>query len=817
MGDLICTDLTVVEIADGKVAASEVGMFLADNGARVLKIEPPEGDGVRASRPAGWLVWNRGKESVVADFADASSVKAVRDLIARADVVIESLPAGEADRLGLGYDALAEANPGLVYCCISAYGPCGAYANVPAYDALVMARNGSFVRGDFGFRDGPIYSGALMASNGAAHQAISGIMAALIVRDATGVGQRVDATLYSGLNPNDYYFSYHLQLMAKTADTPHAAAPSSSAPSRVPAASRYGAFACTRDGRWIAFSPQQAHQARALIDVLELNSLYDDPRFADMPAFWTLEDAAAWDAAVHDRVKERDADEWVARALKNDDLPFEVVLSAEEALDHPQIRANGNVATVDDPVHGPIDQIGPVAIFRDTPSRIERSAPALDQHGDLDLPAPSVERTAAGALPTHALAGKTIVELGFYYAMPYGVTMAAALGARVIKVEALDGDPMRWSFGPYEWGSAKTTEGKESICLDARSDAGREILHEIIKRADVVIHGFRPGVEQRLGADYATVQKLNPRAVFIHGAGYGSVGPYAHRPIYAGTAVAAAGSIHRQAAHWLDTELNASLDATESQIVVAPRLRGLTDGDANAALAVLSAICLGLRHQARTGQGQYIATSMIGSNALAYADDFNRYAGKIPVRQADPEQYGSHALERIYETSDGWVCLVIDTPAEWQAFISTLTALGVTRARELAVDARFATAASRADNDDALIDELTAIFAGRAASDWETSMLAAGVGCVAVNDVPQAADMAGDPVLRDMGLVAPIEHPLFGSLLRYAPPAHFSKTPGRVAPGCTIAQHTASILAELGYDDAAISELVAAKVVRVAE
>jgi crotonobetainyl-CoA:carnitine CoA-transferase CaiB-like acyl-CoA transferase len=124
-----------------------------------------------------------------------------------------------------------------------------------------------------------------------------------------------------------------------------------------------------------------------------------------MPAFWSLEDAGEWDGAIVERVKERDLDEWVERGRANPDLPFEPIVSAEQALDHPQLRHNGDVVTVVDPDHGPIEQIGPVGHFSATPSRIERPAPALDAHGP--RPESSSASDATGELPEHALAGSS--------------------------------------------------------------------------------------------------------------------------------------------------------------------------------------------------------------------------------------------------------------------------------------------------------------------------------------------------------------------------------------------------------------------------
>jgi crotonobetainyl-CoA:carnitine CoA-transferase CaiB-like acyl-CoA transferase len=806
--DGICSDLVVVELGMGSAAASEAGMFFADNGARVIKVEPPQGDLLRTAVPSAWLVWNRGKESFVADPRTPDGGDTVRSLILGSDVVIESYDAGAAERWGFGYEEVRKTNPGLIYCSIKGFGPEGPYASIKADDGLVMAKAGVFSRGEFGFRPGPIFSGARIASNGAAHMAASGIMAGLIVRDKTGVGQRVDASLYLGINPIDYFVSYHVQMAARPAQGGQDTGTGGSPELRTPAATRYMVSACTRDGRWMFFSPQLPHQAKALIKVLELDALLEDERFGSMPWFWTLEDAAAWEEAIYERVKERDLGEWIERALQSDDLPFEPVLSPEEALDHPQLRANGNVIVVDDPDFGRVEEIGPLASFSHTPSVISRSAPALGEHGA--APERKSASTPIAPLPRYALEGVTIVEFGYFYAMPFGATMAGALGARVIKVENIDGDPMRWSFGPPEWGALKTMEGKESICLDLRSEAGQKIMKELISRADVFVQGFRPGVDERLGVDYKTVSGLNPSIVYVHGAGYGSSGPYAHRPIYAGTAASAAGSVHRQAAYWLDPELNKTLDAMSAQAVVGPRMRNQTDGDANAAVGVLSAILFGLRHRQRTGEGQFVATSMLGGNVLAYADDFNRYGGKIPVPQADPEQMGTSSVHRLYETAEGWVFFTAPNDEEWEA------ATGAAGWSELAGDPRFETAADRRAHDGELADELAALIATRSAPAWEELFLSAGVGCVAVSEISQPQMAVSDPALREMGLVGEVEHPTFGSLLRYAPPAKLSATPGRMAAACTVAQHTESILLELGYSADEIAKLAADGAIRVA-
>src|SRR6476469_6999539 len=162
----ICEGLQVIEMGAGSSGASLAGMLLADNGARVLKVEPPDGDRLREQHPAGFLVWNRGKESVVADLGT--------------DV---------AEAWGVGPEQLRALNRRLVYCSISGFGSRGPYAALPAYEGVVAAKAGVYQLGAFGFRSGPIFVDAPLGSVGAGHIATAGVLAALVAREQTGRGQ----------------------------------------------------------------------------------------------------------------------------------------------------------------------------------------------------------------------------------------------------------------------------------------------------------------------------------------------------------------------------------------------------------------------------------------------------------------------------------------------------------------------------------------------------------------------------------------------------------------------------------------------------
>ncbi len=497
--------------------------------------------------------------------------------------------------------------------------------------------------------------------------------------------------------------------------------------------------------------------------------------------------------------RQRALDEWLPILLAEKDIVFEVVRTSEQAMEHPQAVHNGQVVDVNDPVHGVVAEIGPVAFFSATPSVIERSAPALGAHDVLPIAA-STHATPAGTALAHAVDGVTIVEFGYFYAMPFGMTLAASFGARVIKVEPLTGDPMRSNYGIPEAGAVKVLEGKESIAVDLKQPEGRAILERLLAQADVFAFGFRPKVADSLGLGYETVRRINPRLIYLSASGYGVDGPYSDRPLYAGPAAATSGAYYRQAGHWLDPDLAAGASADEIRCLAA-KVQPPVDGDSNAALAVLSALALALFHQRRTQRGQFVSTSMIVGNAYAYADDYVRYCGKplLPVPGAD--QLGLNALYRVYRTSNGWVLVAAPTQHEWEVLVEALGR------PELASDPRFASAAGRDDHDADLGDELTRCFTTRSAGEWERVMVDAGVGVVEVFGGSTADFTNTDPVLVETGLVTHVEHPLFGTILRHAVPVTFSDTAGRVAPSPLLGEHTDAILVELGFSDDEISEL----------
>ena len=549
----------------------------------------------------------------------------------------------------------------------------------------------------------------------------------------------------------------------------------------------------------IQTSTVQPHQGRALCKVAGIDHLLAEPRFARLPMFDNTDDAQAWEDMLLEAFLAQPLAYWLPLLEANADIAFEVARTSEEGLDHPQIIHNGDVVTLEDPVHGPVRQVGPLGHFLDSPCVLKTTAPGLDDHRGPLAARPA--REATGPVPAFPFEGVTILEFGYFYAMPYGLAMLAALGARVIKIEDKRGDPHRMSFGE-EVASAKTTAGKESLSVDLQTDEGRLIVQALAAKADVFVTGFRSGVPEKLGLGYEDLKALNPRLLYVHAAGYGSDGPYAHRALYAQAAQAVAGSFGRQVGHWSDPKRVQGWSVPELQAIVFPHLHQVIDGDSSPSLAVLATIALGLYHQRRTGRGQRLNTSMIAANAWAYSDDFCTYEGKPPVPLCDDEDYGVHALERLYPAaSNSWLCLVVRTDKEFAALARSLGA------PDLMSDRRFVDAEARRANDADLVAELSGYLAAKSAYEWEGVLSAAGVGAAAVSMEGHPTFMSYDQGLRDSGLTVAAQHPRFGELVRWAAPVSVSGCGERIGPPCARGEHNRALLAELGYSETEIAQL----------
>ncbi|GMU77904.1 MAG: hypothetical protein AMXMBFR46_07020 [Acidimicrobiia bacterium] len=805
--------LRVLDLSNGP-AGAQASQTLADFGAEVVQVEPPGGSALRAAPSYPFLA--RGKQSIVLDLKSEADRTTARALALGADVVIETFRPGVAERLGLGYDELARENPGLVYGSVTGFGRHGPYSGVRGYEALVLARTGALtVSGSMVARPGPAHVSVPFCAYGASQLLLVGILAALHERETSGRGQRVETSLVKGLASLSTWNWYLRVILDKYPDAFTPANPVSD--DGVPQSPLLFMLliGLTQDGRWLQFSQVQPHLYMAMLAAMGLDGLLADDEWKT--AVWAMDpgkNAAFWERLL-EATRAKSLAEWQACFETNHDVWAETMSRGSELLDHPQMQHLGAVVELDDVERGPVRQPGPIARLSETPAPLGRSAPALDADGPrLRADAwPAKPRVADGGTVGDGapLAGITLLELGTFFAAPHGGTVLRELGARVLKVEPMDGEPMR-SLLPFpELGAAKSMQGKESIALDLSTDEGRAIVHELARRSDVVLQSFRAGKAQKQGVDSATLRALNPDLVYLDAPGYGTDGPCGDRPAFAPTIGAGGGIVMRNIGAAVPEGPGLSMEdirATSMRLSAA----GTTEyaqADGISALTCASAMALGILVRDRTGTAQELLTTMLTSTAQALADSVVEYAADGPdLPTADPDLYGYSARYRLYEAADGWIYLAAPSAREWEALVAALAA-----EVDLAGDGRFGDETARAAADAVLADVLAGVFADKPARYWEELLLAHDVGCVMVSPDPPEVVLQSEDFGVASGLVVEVEHPTFGPHPRLTPYVEYSRSATVAEPGVLKGQHTDAILAELGYDTDRIADLRARNIV----
>jgi crotonobetainyl-CoA:carnitine CoA-transferase CaiB-like acyl-CoA transferase len=349
-------------------------MILADHGADVIKIERPgEGDEARRMPPfirgesAPFMLWNRNKRSVALDLKAPQDQALCLDLVREADVFIENFKPGVAERLGLGYDALAALNPRLVYCSISGFGQTGPYRARGGFDLMVQAMSG--IMSVNGPEDGPPHRVPMaIADIGAGMFAAIGILAALQARTRTGRGQHVDTALYDAAVSFGLYEAAHL--FATGENPPRLGqAHRASAP--------YQVFR-TSDG-WITIGANTQALWAKLCEAMGRSELAQDPRFRDNAARVANRPALA--ALVQEALAAATTQDWVER-LDAAGIPAGPVQTYADAFADPQVIAREMVAEIDHPTAGKTRTLGIPVKLSDTPGALRRPAPRLGEHTD---------------------------------------------------------------------------------------------------------------------------------------------------------------------------------------------------------------------------------------------------------------------------------------------------------------------------------------------------------------------------------------------------------------------------------------------------
>src|SRR4051794_24514295 len=420
-------DLRVVELSPG-VAGPMVGMLLADFGADVVKIESPDGDPARAL--AGFQMWNRGKRSVVLGDMERTP-SALSGLVANADVLIAGT-VGDLDAWGSTLDDLVDGNPELVVVEVPPWQGPAPWLDGEESAGLLSAAAGQAMN-QSSSAGGPIDLVEPQILYAQAAWAAAVALSALVERDRSGRGQVVTVS-----GPQAFaVFAPHL-LVFQPESPIQSRAIGPGGPN--PAYTTYEAA----DGKWFFVGALPDAMRRRVFDLLDANDILDDPRIAGdtdktlLPEnSWVRERLAASFATA-------DRKHWLAE-LERIDVPAAPVSTTGEWFDHPHLKAVGGRVTVQHPRLGDVVMPGPPLALSATPARVDRSAPELGASSvaDIDWPVRPARPRRAIKATGGPLDGVRVVSLGAFVAGPFAARLLAELGAEVIKVEPVTGDPWR--------------------------------------------------------------------------------------------------------------------------------------------------------------------------------------------------------------------------------------------------------------------------------------------------------------------------------------------------------------------------------------
>ena len=442
----------------------------------------------------------------------------------------------------------------------------------------------------------------------------------------------------------------------------------------------------------------------------------------------------------------------------------QVVRTPEEAFSDELLLAEGSVVEVADPDLGPIRHIGVITELGRTPGAVQGPAPRRGEHTAEVMREAGERPDVRAGTPTlidagseGPLAGVRVLDIGLALAGPYGTSVLADLGADVIKVMApWDGPWMDTGIGQM------ANRGKRGVLLNLGKPNGLDAFYKLVETADVVAHNMRHGVAERLGVDEETLRAIKPDLIYCASRGFDRDRSARGLPGTDQSGSALAGQEWEDGGCWHGGQ----------------PFFGTSMGDLGNGFLTAIAVTEALFHRARTGEGQVVATSILYACLAGTSGTFAYRDGSGPDRpMLDALQLGLHALYRLYETGDGWLCLAAVTPEHWQRLCR------VTGRMDLRADDRFSDAAARRANDDELAKTFEEVFAARTAAEWFAAL-----------------DEAGVPVeLSRPGMVA-------------APPGtpflQFSVTPAR-PPGeaPVLDAHTDEVLAELRLDDETVAAI----------
>ena len=395
------------------------------------------------------------------------------------------------------------------------------------------------------------------------------------------------------------------------------------------------------------------------------------------------------------------------------------------------------------------------------------------------------------------LEGIRVLELGNFIAGPFCGMLLGDMGADVIKIERpARGDQTR-AMPPLVNGEsasfAALNRNKRSLVLDLKQQSARDVVLELVKKSDVFLENNRPGALEGIGLGPAQVRAVNPNIVYTSASGFGQTGPYRRR---AGVNLIVEAFSGALSVTGLPTDM--------------PMRTGIQAADIFGAMFSTYATLCGLvgKLQGRGGRTADVSLVEASISAAAWETAFYLATGEVPVRCG--HQHRLNTPYQLFETSDGHY-LAIGTPND-ELFRRFMTAVDLTAA---IADPRFATYVLRKQNEAPLLEIVTPAVKKKGAAELESLLMEAGVPCSRVNNMQEVFD---NPHIQARKVIEEVEHPKMGKTRNVRNPVLFDEgSPSIRRPAPLLAEHSAEILRELGYDEARIAAMAAAGAVMLAK
>ena len=728
-----------------------LGMLLSDQGASVIKVERPGGDPAR-NEPA-FATWNRGKRSVVLDLKTPDGQAAAVGLAKKADVVIENYRPGVAGRLGIGYQDLSKDNPGLIYCSIPGFGEDSPHRNERGWEGIISAATGTYQHIDGA--EEPLFLPLPTASTFAAIVASVSVAMAVVARDRTGKGQRIEVPMHSAM------FSAIGRHLVKLYDI--------SPPDMfdLPRNVMSHQYKCAEGryfqshGMYQRFVGQLMEAAGRPEWIEDLEDLYG--------AEVAPETVAMWKERFEKMYLEKTAKEWEDAIAETKGVGT-ICKTVDEWLVHEHAIESKMVTEVDDAKYGKMKQPGVQVRLRGTPGAVQGRAPTLGEHTSEILAElkngsaqPSTPRSGNESI-MHALEGIRVLDLCIVLAGPTCGRTLGEFGADIIKID----DPSR----PYDVsGNTDVNRGKSSIQINLKTKEGLEVFYKLLETSDVVVENNRKSSLARLGISYEEVSKRKPDIVYASLNAFGYDGPWSERPGWEQLAQATSGIQVRRGGR----------DA-------APILLPYPMNDYGTGLMGAYAVALAIHERNRTGKGQSVDSGLALTAGLLQSPYFLDFKG---YQRDEPEGLGVRgfsAKSRLYAAADGWLFFHCPDDGAWGRLAALSEFAGLDNG-----------------SDDSLTKSLAEVLAGKPRAEWARLINPTGVSVIANRMVEEFRD---DADIRKAGLIVGRDHPGIGNADHLGSVAKFSETPMRVGrPSPLLGAETDQILSEAGYTGEQIESL----------